>query len=192
MEKKKRRRYDRITRRLVEGPRKPQDQSYRTKKNYIAKRESGFERTEKRGRPRKYDPEIIIEKMIEWAKLESSINFSEFCADNKYLPELIWRLDKESKPFHLAYSITKMRLAERRERLVNCEMLNNGTFQRYQHGLDPFLKKEELELKKQEAKIRALEIQGEQMNLVKLAQMASEGKINQDLIDDIQQQEMAP
>src|SRR5690242_6312159 len=97
----------------------------------------------KPGRPREYDPDQIADEMIEWVKDEESINMAQFCADRGYLPTLIWRLEKENEDFCYAYTITKLKLAERRERLMNADLLNYGSWQRYQRGYDPFLAKDE-------------------------------------------------
>lgn len=133
----------------------------------------------KPGRPRVYDAEIIAEQMLEWVKDEDSINIAQFCADRGYLPTLIWRLEKESEDFSYAYTITRLKLAERRERLMNADLLNYGSWQRYQHGYDPFLAKAEDEKDDKDAARRKGIAESEQMNLVLLAKMAAEGQISQ-------------
>lgn len=133
----------------------------------------------KPGRPRIYDSEKIAEELMEWVKDESSINFAQFCADRGYLPTLIWRLEKESEDFSYAYTISKLKLAERRERWMNEDMLNYGAWQRYQRGYDPFLEKAEEDKDDKDAARRKGIVESEQMNLVTLARMAAEGKISQ-------------
>lgn len=133
----------------------------------------------KPGRPREYDAEKIADELLEWVKDEESINFVQFCADRGYLPSLIWRLEKENEDFSYAYTIAKMKLAERRERYLNAEQLNYGAYQRYQAGYDPFLCKAEDEEKDKDAARRKGIVESEQTNLVLLAQMAAEGKISQ-------------
>lgn len=131
------------------------------------------------GRPREYDPHIIAEEILEWSLDEESINIAQFCADRGYLPVLIWRLDRENEKFSHAYMMVKMRLAERRERMLNCNLLNYGAWQRYQRGYDPFLAKEEDEKEDKDAQRKKGIAETEHKNLYMLAKLAGEGKILQ-------------
>ena len=133
----------------------------------------------KPGRPREYDGDKIANELMEWAKKESSINIAQFCADRGYLPGLIWTLDKESEDFSYAYTIAKMKLAERRERLLNKQKLNYGAWERYQRGYDPFLARDENDKEDNDAARKKGIAQTEQMNLFMLAQMAARGDICQ-------------
>ncbi len=133
----------------------------------------------KPGRPREYDAEKIAAELLEWSKDEESINIAQFCADRGYLPGLIWRLEKESEDFAYAYTITRLKLAERRERLLNNDLLNYGSWQRYQRGYDPFLAKDEDEKEDKDAARRKGVVEAEQMNLVTLVKLAREGNISQ-------------
>lgn len=133
----------------------------------------------KPGRPRVYDPDEIANEMLEWVKKEDSINIAQFCADRGYLPGLIWRLDKESEDFSYAYTITRMKLAERRERYLNNNLLNYGAWQRYQRGYDPFLAKDEDDKEDKDAIRKKGIAEAEQMNLFMLAKLAGEGKLKQ-------------
>ena len=132
-----------------------------------------------KGRPREYDADKIAQELLQWVKDEDSINFAGFCADRGYLPGLIWRLEKESEEFSNAYILAKMKLAERRERFLNAEMLNYGSFQRYQSGYDPFLTKAEDEEKDKDAHRKKGIVENEQANLFLLAKLAADGKISQ-------------
>lgn len=133
----------------------------------------------KAGRPREYDAEKIANELLEWSKDEESINIAQFCADRGYLPGLIWRLEKESEDFSYAYTIARLKLAERRERFLNHDALNYGAWQRYQRGYDPFLAKDEDDKDDKDASRRKGVVETEQMNLFMLAKLASEGKISQ-------------
>ncbi len=144
----------------------------KTKEAYLAKRGPG--------RQRQYDPILMAEELLEWVKDEESINFSGFCFDRGYLPSLIWRIEKESTEFSEAYALAKMKLAERRERFLNAEMLNYGSFQRYQGGYDPFLMKAEDDEKDKDAHRRKGIVETEQANLVMLAKLAAKGEISQE------------
>lgn len=133
----------------------------------------------KPGRPREYDGEKIAQEMMEWVKDEQSINIAQFCADRGYLPGLIWRLELESEDFSYAYTITRLKLAERRERHMNNDCLNYGAWQRYQRGYDPFLAKDEDEKEDKDAARRKGLVEAEQMNLFTLAKLAAQGQISQ-------------
>jgi len=133
----------------------------------------------KAGRPREYDAEKIADELLEWVKDEESINFVQFCADRGYLPGLIWRLDQENEEFSYAYSIAKMKLAERRERFLNAEILNYGAYQRYQSSYDPFLKRHEKDDKDEDAARAKGIAQHDKENFIQLVKMAADGKISQ-------------
>ena len=130
-------------------------------------------------RCQKYDMETVIEELLEWVEDETSINFAQFCFLYGYNPYTVWRWEKNDPDFQQAYTLAKLKLAERRERQLNAEMLNYGSFMRYQRGYDPFLQKEEDEDKDKDAKRRKGVAESEQANLVLLAKLASEGKISQ-------------
>lgn len=131
------------------------------------------------GHPREYDPLKMAEELLEWSQDEDSINFAQFCADRGYLPSLIWKLEKEFEDFSYAYQITKLKLAERRERMLNANLLNYGAYQRYQGGYDPFLTKAEDEEKDKDTTRRKGIVETEHANLFVLAKLAAEGKISQ-------------
>lgn len=149
----------------------------------MGKGQSKIELNEKRkgtvGRPRVYDPQKIMEEMLAWSNRDDSINFAGFCAERGYLPNLIWRLEQESKEFEEAYTLVRMKLAERRERYLNADLLNYGTFQRYQKGYDPFLSRYEDMEANMEAERRKGVAKSEQMTLVMLAKLSAEGKFTQ-------------
>lgn len=129
--------------------------------------------------PRKYDRSLIILEMMDWVKKEDSINFASFCFDYGYQPSLIWRLDREDDEFHDAYTLAKLKLAERRERQLNAEMMHYSAYMRYQRSYDAFLARSEEEEKDREAIRRQNLTKAEQQNLVLLAKMAGEGKLAQ-------------
>jgi|SRR6185369_2146044 len=133
----------------------------------------------KMGRPLVYDPEKLAKELLDWSEDDDSINIAQFCADRGYHSGLIWRLEKESEDFERAYEIARLRLAARRERMLNANVLNYGAWQRYQRGYDPFLAKDEDDKEDKDAARRKGIAETEQMNLVMLAKMASEGKISQ-------------
>ena len=128
---------------------------------------------------RKYDHYIIAEELLDWSLNEDAISIAGFCAERGYLSELIWRFEIEFEEFSYAYHIAKMRLAERRERMLNEGVMHCATFQRYQGGYDPFLRKDEDNEKDKEAVRRRGIAEINHANLVELAKIMSEGKIKQ-------------
>lgn len=142
-----------------------------TKAQLLAKRTAG--------RPRVYDSEKIAKELMEWANNEYSINIVQFCAEYEYLPGLIWRLNLESEEFSRAYTIAKMKLAARRENLLNANLLNYGAWQRYQRDFDPFLDANETDRENKEAARRKNIVEDEQMNFVKLAKLVASGEVSQ-------------
>lgn len=131
------------------------------------------------GFQRQYDPDILAEELLEWVEDEEAINIAQFCADRGYVPSLIWSLEKQNGYFTYALQIAKLKIAERRERLVNADLLNSGIFHRYQACYDIFLRKDEDDEKDKEAARKRGVVESEQLNLVKLAQMAADGKLSQ-------------
>ncbi len=130
-------------------------------------------------KPRTYDYDKLAEEILEWAEQEDSINLCAFCVERGYLPGTLWDIQQKHEPFAQAYEFARMRLAERRERMLNADMLNAGSFHRYQAQYDPFLRKDETDEKDKDAARRKGIVESEQTNLVMLAQMAAEGKISQ-------------
>ena len=133
----------------------------------------------KMGRPKVYDAAVIIKQLLNWANREDSINMVQFCADHGYLSGLIWKLESENIDFSRAYELAKMKLAARREQLVNAEHLNYGAYQRYQSQYDPFLRKAEKQEKDEDAARRKGIVESEQANFITLARLAADGKIKQ-------------
>jgi hypothetical protein len=130
-------------------------------------------------RPRFYDYEKIADELLEWAELETSINLCQFCADRNYVVKSFYDWKEKSPYFRDAWELTKMRLAERRERLLNADLLNYGTWARHAKRFDPFLHIEEEEDLDKEANRRKGIVQAEQANLITLAQMLRENQISQ-------------
>ncbi len=128
---------------------------------------------------RQYDRHIIIEELLEWSLKDTSLNLVGFCAEHGYSANLLWTYDLQFEDFQEAYQLTKMRLAERRSRLLDMNMLNYGAWARYQKHYDPFLDKHEEEDKDKDAKRRKDIATQEGVNLATIVRMANEGKISQ-------------
>lgn len=149
-----------------------------TKKKVVLNKEYFLERRVKT-KPRQYDHTIIMAEMMDWVRDEDAINFCDFCYERGYLPNLIWRLDKEFEEFSDTYTLIKMKLAERRERLLNCDMLNTRAWERYQAGYDPFLRKDESEEKDKDAERKRGTVNDQQANLLTIVDMFRQGAIKQ-------------
>ncbi len=107
------------------------------------------------GRPRLYHPEEEAKAIDEWSKLDNSINLVGFCVYRDICPDYIYDWEKESTEFSQALKKAKARLADRREKMMNENKLNYGSFNRYQSVFDPFLYKHEDNLKAREAELKA-------------------------------------
>ncbi len=127
----------------------------------------------------KYNPAVIAKQLLEWVEDEESINFVGFCCLYGYLPSLIWRIEKENQEFSDAYTFAKMKLAERRERMLNENQLNYGAWLRYQRTYDPFLDRDETEREEKEAARKRGVVETDHKNLFLLAKIAAQGQITQ-------------
>lgn len=152
---------------------KPKKQKNRTKAEMLANRKV-------MGRPKIYDFEKMAIEIDEWSSKESSLNLVGFCTEKGYLPELIWRAKYECKNFDDNFMMAKMRLADRREKLMNAELLNYGSWNRYQKNYDPFLDRfEDAEADKKFAREKKI-ADTQSLNLASLAKLLAEGKIKQE------------
>lgn len=121
-----------------------------------------------------YDRDKLIAEMLEWSEDETAINFCSFCAEGGYLPSLIWRLENEDQDFADAYTICRMRLAARREALLNAEQMHCAAFTYYQRSYDPFLDKHKHEQADKDADRRQRQAEKNNINLAHIAKtMAS-------------------
>lgn len=79
------------------------------------------------GRPRERDREKIAKDLIEWAKLDDSINVNKFCALHVDPPLAVQKLSQwseEDDSFREAYETAKTFLAFRREEFVSADLLH--------------------------------------------------------------------
>jgi len=106
----------------------------------------------KGGRPVVHDPIKMAEQLLEWVEKDESINICGFCADNGYRATLIREKCKSSDEFKDAFEKARLRLAERRERYLNIDMLHTSSFGKYQSYYDPFLDRYEDKKKDQDAR----------------------------------------
>ena len=93
------------------------------------------------GRPREHDREQIAKDMIEWAKLPDSINLCGFCCSREppMPPSKITQWAKECDEFRKAYETSKAFLGNRREHLLNAELLHVKAYDLNAKTYDAFL-----------------------------------------------------
>jgi hypothetical protein len=126
------------------------------------------------GGPEKYCTEKMIKEMEEWVKKESSINICGFCADYGYTYALFRSKVVNKQEFKDAYEIVRLRLAERRERLLNCDLLHSHAYNRYQSCYDPFIDTYEDEKKDQEAERKIKIAQAQPENTINLSEFLTD------------------
>jgi len=111
------------------------------------------------GRPRMHDRNQIAKDLIEWAKLDDSINLNAFCCSREPFinPRKISEWAKEDDWFKEAYETAKAFIGARRERKLNTNQLHVKAYDLNATVYDHFLKEEkrqqaefESNLKKQE------------------------------------------
>lgn len=109
-----------------------------------------------RGRPREHDREQIALDLIEWAKLESSINFNKFCCTREPpIPAsklLLWA--KENDDFRTAYETAKAFLGCRREEWLSKEMLHVKAYDLNATVYDLIAKDEKMSMCQYDASLR--------------------------------------
>lgn len=93
------------------------------------------------GRPREHDREQIAKDMVEWAKLPDSINLCGFCCSREppLNPRRIADWAKECDNFRGAYETAKAFLGNRREHLLNAELLHVKAYDLNAKTYDMFL-----------------------------------------------------
>jgi len=141
---------------------------------------AGVKAKRPRGRPKEYDYTVVMKELDEWSKLDDSINIVGFCASHGYLADVIRRMIRDYEDFENTYLLAKMRLADRREKLLNSEKLNYGSWNRYQKMFDPFLDKFEEKEKDRDMKRKMASLkQDDIVNLATMAKLFADGKICQ-------------
>lgn len=98
----------------------------------------------KGGRPREHDRDSIMLELLEWAKLPDSINLNGFCCSREppIPPSYITLYARECPKFRAAYETAKAFLGDRREKMLNMEMLHVKAYDLNASTYDQFLKEE--------------------------------------------------
>jgi len=105
------------------------------------------------GAPRTYDREKIANDILEWVKLDSSINLCEFCALNLIPANIILRWSREDDEFRTTYDIVRQFIGFRREQKLAEGKLHVKAYDLNAKTYDRFLKEEAREEKDYEATI---------------------------------------
>lgn len=111
------------------------------------------------GRPREHDRDQIAKDMVEWAKLPDSINLCGFCCTREppMNPRKISEWSKECNTFREAYETAKAFLGNRREKMLNEEMLHVKAYDLNATTYDQFLKDEKRQQMEFEASLKVNE-----------------------------------
>lgn len=113
------------------------------------------------GRPREHNREKIAEDLIEWAKLDGSINFNKFCCTREppIAPSKLTHWAAECEEFRQALETARAFIGARREEMLTQGTLHVKAYDLNANTYDYFLKMErreqakfESDLKKEEEK----------------------------------------
>lgn len=117
-------------------------------------------------RPREYDREKIAKDMVEWSKLDTSLNLNEFCAKNSVPPSYItdWakeesHLPKNERIFSAAYELTKSSLGFRREQKLADGTLHVKAYDLNARTYDHFMRLERRAEIEHEHKLKTEEVE---------------------------------
>jgi len=130
------------------------------------------------GRPREHDREAISQELIEWAKLPTSINLCGFCCSREppLPPSMITKWARECDEFRLAYETAKTFLGQRREEMLNAELLHVKAYDLNATTYDHFLKEEKQEAAKFTAQVNAEQDNNTKPITINLVDYAKEAK----------------
>ncbi len=94
----------------------------------------------------------LANDLIKWSLLHDSINLNGFCGQQNLAPSVFSRYARENEDFCLAYEEAKANLADRREKMLNAEMLHVKAYDLNACVYDHFLKEERREQAKEASK----------------------------------------
>jgi hypothetical protein len=95
-------------------------------------------KTNKSGRPRKFEVDVLSEMILEWAEKPSSINLCGFCSEHMIDPVYLYAC-RNTVGFSEAYYLTKIKIAERREMYHNLGRITPTAYGRQLRNYDCFL-----------------------------------------------------
>ena len=96
------------------------------------------------GRPQEYDRKQVAVNLVEWEKKATSINLCGFCTTHDPLLPHVYlsRWAKDDEDFRLAYETAKAFLGNRREQMLNDDLLHVKAYDLNATTYDWFLKDE--------------------------------------------------
>lgn len=107
------------------------------------------------GRPREHDRDQIANELIEWAKLDDSINLNGFCCTREppIAPSKLTVYSNECPRFRQAYELAKAFLGNRRERKLSNNELHVKAYDLNAAVYDYYLKEEKRDQARFEAEL---------------------------------------
>lgn len=97
------------------------------------------------GRPREWDRAKVAQDLVEWSKLDTSINLCEFCGMHMLQATKITDWAREDEHFRAAYHIAKHNIGSRREVKLSKGELHQKAYDLNARTYDHFLKEEHRE-----------------------------------------------
>ena len=124
------------------------------------------------GRPREYDREKIMEELIEWVKLDDSLNICGFAGPRFIEIDKFSLFSRECEKFRRVYHSVKMIIGERREKMMNAKLLDANVYNRNAHTYDAFMRQtyhedKEFESTLKQKENKALPVGHEQVELLR-------------------------
>lgn len=126
------------------------------------------------GAPRKHDYEDIGKKLLEWSKLDNSINICDFCVnflDPPIYVEYLWDMQRRDENLSYVYKIAQQRIGIRREKLLNSGHLHQHAYGKSIRHYDPVVVKESDAEKEFDHELKKKEIEQEALNLSDIKQI---------------------
>ena len=107
------------------------------------------------GRPVERDREVLALELIEWAKLDDSINLNGFCVTRvpPLAPQKVTLFAEENENFREAYNFAKSAIAERRELRLNTGTLHVKAYDLNASVYDHFIRGERTREAKEKNKL---------------------------------------
>ena len=109
------------------------------------------------GRFRKHDRDDIANKLVEWAKLSTSINLCKFCFENEIIPQQLSEWSKNDDNFREALQFARVCLGFRREEKLNSGEIHTVGYNLNASTYDYFLKEEKRDQLTFESEVRKKE-----------------------------------
>ena len=106
------------------------------------------------GRPREWDRAKVAQDLVEWSKLDTSINLCEFCGMHMMQATKITDWAREDEHFRAAYHIAKHNIGSRREVKLSKGELHQKAYDLNAKTYDHFLKEETREQIAYEASLK--------------------------------------